>query len=203
MNKYLSRSDELFGPARVFWPLHRIDIRLIDSPESESDSTCFKLLRQALLRLLRMVWHPDKIKSPAISPSENTVTASSIRVKALSPACEAGLFIAFATVVVRVMANKPELHAGYRWCCPKAPEGGRSPRRCAQFASHKQTFRVLDCGGKRSATPLWGAGLTNVRTTPTESAVAAVHPPQYLLRRTGALPAQSKIPCEMRSGRRL
>jgi serine/threonine protein kinase len=45
------------------------------------------------------------------------------------------------------MANKPELHAGFGWCCTKAPEGWRSPRRFARFVSHRQTLRVMDCGG--------------------------------------------------------
>jgi hypothetical protein len=78
--------------------------------------------------------------------------------------------------------------------------------------SHGKQSAILDRGGKRSATPLCERGLRK-RTpqdspkapsplceyrwsieypTPLESAVAAVHPPQYLLRRTGALPAHSK-----------
>jgi hypothetical protein len=35
----------------------------------------------------------------------------------------------------------------------KAPEGWRTPGRFAQFASRRQTLRVLDCGGPP---PLFG-----------------------------------------------
>ncbi len=37
---------------------------------------------------------------------------------------------------------------------PKAPDDCRTPRRFAIFGHHRERASVLDCGGKRSATPL-------------------------------------------------
>jgi hypothetical protein len=59
----------------------------------------------------------------------------------------------------------------------KAPEGWRTPRRFAHFGSRRatrQSRNAGDCGGKRSATPLWEETRNHSNhVTPCESTVAA------------------------------